>query len=651
MKLPRPPSHVVFLAAVFVSGLAVLSGFRAVFHLLARGTEPALPAGVLARAFATGARFDAAVSGYLLAPPLLLLSLLAVAGRRPRAAHRIAAWALGLGYASVFLVAAADLPYYRRFGTRVTAAALSWADTPRFFLDSTLGDPAHRPYEALFLAASIGFGLLLGALRRKLLDGRPQEEDGAPRPARRAALAAAWSLAALALVFLAVRGRVAQSSPLRTGAAFFSPHALASQVALNPAFVFWNSVLEEGRGVPSLVPGAAPGAAIAAARRFLGIETGDGFSSPIARRVDPGSPPRDLNVVLVLMEGMAAPLLARHGGAGLTPRLDALVERGLSFDRIYASGIHTHSGVYATLFSMPALPGAHPMKGARILGEAGGLARTLRERGYRTVFLCPHDAQIDNMEGFLTAGGYDRVLDLDDWPEDRIAPNLRLPDHALFDEALPVLRETAAGGRPFLAVLLTVSNHPRHYLPEGIPFRPRSEDPALRMVEYADWSLGRFLDLASREPWFASTIFAFVSDHGASPGAGAPPEARYHVPLLLYAPAVLGPPRAIDALGSQIDVGPTVLGLMGRPWVDETLGIDLLRARRRAVCWCDDESASCFDGKTLLTRRLDGVETLRPAQGVEADPEEAARAEALLRERFLSLLEASRVLLGKGASP
>ena len=274
-----------------------------------------------------------------------------------------------------------------------------------------------------------------------------------------------------------------------------------------------------------------------------------------------------------------------------------------------------------------------------------GLARALRERGYRTLFLCPHDGQIDNLAGFLAANGYDRVFDLDDWPRRDVAPNLRLPDHVLFDEAARILRETARSGGPFLAAILTVSNHPRYHLPEGIPFRPRSADPALRMLEYADWAIGRFVDLLSHEPWFANTLFVFVSDHGAAAGPGGAPAARYHVPLVLYAPAVLAPPRAIDALGGQIDVAPTVLGLTGRPWVNDTPGIDLLRERRSAICFCDDESAGCFDGESLLARRLDGVESLRLAPSVARDPERAARVEALLRESFLSLLEASRVLV------
>ena len=41
VRIPRPPAHVVFLGAVFVSGLAVLSGFRTVFYLLARGADAA----------------------------------------------------------------------------------------------------------------------------------------------------------------------------------------------------------------------------------------------------------------------------------------------------------------------------------------------------------------------------------------------------------------------------------------------------------------------------------------------------------------------------------------------------------------------------------------------------------------------------------
>ena len=634
----RVPAHLVFLACVFVSGLAFLSAHRAIFWLAVKDRSDAVPWGVLLRAFGMGVRFDAAVSAYLLAGPLILLSALGAAGFRARVPGRLLTWALGAGYASVFLLTSADIPWFRRFGARISVAALGWTDTPGFMLDSTLGDPASRPYLVLFVGTTALFGLLLGRLRRRVLE-RAGGEPTCGR-ARRAVSVSAWSIAALALLFLAARGRIAVSSPLRTGTAFFSSHPLANQLGLNPAFTFWNSVIEARSESAGRAPWMPREQAIEDARRFLGVPTGGTFASPLARLEKPGGPPRDPNVVIVLMEGMAAGHLSRHGGSGLTPRLDDLAARSLVFDRVFAAGLHTYAGVYATLFSLPALPGEHPMKGARSLQPYTGLARTLEARGYSTAFLCPHDAEIDNMGGFLGNNGYASVLDLDDWPRELRLPNRRVPDHELFDLALGILRELGSRGKPFLASILTVSNHPRHYLPAGIPFRPRSEDAALRMVEYADWSLGRFLDAASREPWFEKTLFVLVADHGASLESGsASPLARHHVPLILFAPALLGEPRAVDALGGQIDVGPTVLGLLGRSWVNNTLGVDLLRERRPAIYFSDDEAVVCFDGRTSLVRRRDGSESVLGPAPVEEGTVDR------LRRYALSMLESARFLV------
>lgn len=635
---PLVPRHVAFLGWVFVSGLAFLSAHRTILWLLARDRSVAIPPGVLLRALGMGVRFDAAVSAYLLVAPLLVLSALRAAGRRGSILERIVTWMIGAGYASVFLVTSADMPWFLHFGSRISVAALGWADTPRFLLDQAVGDPGNWPYALLFLGTTAVFGFVLRRLARRHLEtGAGERPSGGTRGA---AALSIGSIAALALLLVAARGRIAQSSPLRTGTAFFSPYPLANQLGLNPAFTFWDSVLEERGDRAGRVPLMPQDLAIEAARRLLGITAERSFASPLARRVEPVGNPSELNVVIVLMEGMAAGYLSRNGGSGLTPRLDEIAARGWSFDRIYAAGLHTYAGVYATLFSLPTLPGEHPMKGARALQSYGGIARVLGERGYRTAFLCPHDAQIDDMGGFLANNGYGRVLDLADWPRELVQPNLRVPDHALFDLALPVLRGLGSGGNPFLAAILTVSNHPRFYLPEGIPFRPRSADAELRMVEYADWSIGRFLDAAAREPWFERTLFVFLADHGAPlrGAAGAPPE-RHHVPLVFYAPAVLGPPRAIGAIGGQVDVGPTVLGLLGGRWVNNTLGIDLLRERRPAIYFSDDDAITVFDGDTCLVRRRDGAETVTgAARG-------AGESASWLEEYALSMLESAHAIV------
>ena len=98
---------------------------------------------------------------------------------------------------------------------------------------------------------------------------------------------------------------------------------------------------------------------------------------------------------------MSAAKMGRYGSKdNLTPSLDSLALQGLCFDNIYTAGIHTYNGVFGTLFSFPALAMQHPMKASNML-KYNGIAATLKQYDYQTVYFTTHDGQFDNVEGFL----------------------------------------------------------------------------------------------------------------------------------------------------------------------------------------------------------------------------------------------------------
>jgi phosphoglycerol transferase MdoB-like AlkP superfamily enzyme len=133
-------------------------------------------------------------------------------------------------------------------------------------------------------------------------------------------------------------------------------------------------------------------------------------------------------------------------------------------------------------------------------------------------------------------------------------------------------------GRPFLATILSVSNHKPFAYPAGrIDLDPaaRSRDHA---VKYADWALGQFFEKAKSHPFFKDTIFVVLGDHGARVyGAAFIPIESYEVPLLIYSPFLIPKPKIISTLGCSMDVAPTILGLLGMPYTSTFYGRDLLR--------------------------------------------------------------------------
>jgi phosphoglycerol transferase MdoB-like AlkP superfamily enzyme len=91
------------------------------------------------------------------------------------------------------------------------------------------------------------------------------------------------------------------------------------------------------------------------------------------------------------------------------------------------------------------------------------------------------------------------------------------------------------------------------------------------------------MEAAQKETYFQNTIFVFVGDHGVAGNAEAMYPAAWteqrltdeHVPLLFYAPDLLPPQRRSEVV-SQIDILPTIAGMLHQSYVNTTLGRDLL---------------------------------------------------------------------------
>ncbi|HSD44494.1 MAG TPA: LTA synthase family protein [Burkholderiales bacterium] len=298
----------------------------------------------------------------------------------------------------------------------------------------------------------------------------------------------------------------------------------------------------------------------------------------VAREVRNAGPERRLNVVLVSVESLSAEFLGAFGGAGaLTPNLDRLAREGLLFTRTYATGTRTVRGLEALALSLPPTPGQSIV---RRPGNAGlsSLAAVFNAKGYVSLFLYGGYGWFDDMNRFFAANGY-RVVDRTAIPHEAVhfENAWGVADEDLYDAAVREFDARHASGRPFFAHIMTTSNHRPFTYPGGridIPSGAGREGA----VKYTDWAIGHFIDAARARPWFRDTVFVITADHtaGAAGKSDLPPE-RYHIPLLVYAPGHVAPGR-VERLTSQIDVGPTVLGMLGFSYTATFFGQDVLRA-------------------------------------------------------------------------
>ena len=181
----------------------------------------------------------------------------------------------------------------------------------------------------------------------------------------------------------------------------------------------------------------------------------------------------------------------------------------------------------------------------------------------------------------------------------------------MFDFVLPELNKLHKNGQPFFATLLTTSNHRPFYIPDDIPFKPKHAEKEAAIVEYADWAIYHFLSEASKQPWFNNTIFVFVADHGAiiKRDKYEMPLFYHHIPFIIYAPSFLQPTVFTQPVG-QLDVFPTIMGLLNISYVNNTLGVDILKQQRPCIYFSADDKIGVIDSEYFYTWYNDGREAL-----------------------------------------
>jgi len=160
---------------------------------------------------------------------------------------------------------------------------------------------------------------------------------------------------------------------------------------------------------------------------------------------------------------------------------------------------------------------------------------------------------------------------------------------------------------------MTTSNHRPFTYPDGridIP-SPGGRDGA---VKYTDYAIGRFIEEARAKPWFDDTLFVITADHCASvAGKTRLPVAKYHIPLILYGPALLR--HDVNArMASQIDIPPTLLHVLGLKGRGDFLGASLFDPAAAAR----PERAFVSNYQALGYYKNDMLTVLLPRRKVEA---------------------------------
>lgn len=520
----------------------------------------------LFKIMATGLLMDLVTLSYFGLPYIAFLIL---APQRLYSSKRIKPFLHGAAISSLYLlvfVAVAEWFFFEEFSARFNFIAVDYL----IYTQEVLGNI----WESYPLVPIL-LGVLLVALgiwwplRRTIHASRESQEP----LGKRALVAAPWVAAALIFAL------TAQLDWSR-----ISANNYANEIASNGIYSFFSAFGANQLDYEAFYPTLEPQRAMAKLKEQLREPRACFLSSDpwdLRRRVTNGGPPggKRLNVALVVVESLSAEYVGALGGEKkLTPYLDRLAPRCLVFTNIYATGTRTDRGLEAITLSVPPTPGRSLVKrpGNENLFSLGWI---LKQEGYRVEFIYGGYGYFDNMNHFFSHNGF-QVIDRSDFASHEITFSNAwgVCDEDLYRKALSRIRESHQNREPFFGLILTTSNHRPYTYPEGRVKVPPGKGRR-GAVLYTDWAIGHFLEQAEKEPWFEDTIFVIVADHCAnSAGKVALPVDRYRIPLFVYAPKWVKPEK-VETLGSQMDLAPTLLGLLGVDYTSKFLGKDLLNMK------------------------------------------------------------------------
>jgi len=569
---PRLRLPLLLILAVML----LFSGQRLVVFLAMRERFQNVSALDVARSFLVGLRFDLVAACALALPLVIMLIPAWTKLLRARWFRNVTSGYASLAAALTAFACIADFYFFAEFDCRLDHKVLDYLGYD--YVVKIIWDD--YPI-VLIAAATVGVALLARWFFLRMGFGKTVHVS--------LWRALAWPLVVLPCLFLGIRGSVGPK-PINNGPAYFSASMSLAQLTLNGLFTLAQAVdnrIIHKNALSNCVNLLPRQDAIDLAVDSLvlpGDERPENPHNPLRRTTSAESPELDYNVVIVIMESLSWQFSGILGAdRRLTPCLDSLAKHGILMDRCFAVGSRTPHAFSGVVCGFPDLPGKSVTRCCENEGHFFTLGRTLKKRGYETIFLYGGSPLYDHRYAFLKSNGFSRFVFEDDFRFRTFRTHLGWCDEDLFDQA----HETFSGmlEKPFLAVLLTLSFHRPYEIPEG---KVEPLDPAekkhqeLTCVRYADWAIGRFMEKARGSAYFDRTIFVFIADHtGGTSGYPISP-VSYRIPFIIYAPSILGTAgKRVSSVCSQCDLSPTIMGILGGRYEHCFFGSDVLHRPAR----------------------------------------------------------------------
>lgn len=280
----------------------------------------------------------------------------------------------------------------------------------------------------------------------------------------------------------------------------------------------------------------------------------------------PDSIGKKYNVVIFLQESLGAEYVGILNGLPLTPEFDKLAQEGLLFTNLYCSGTRSVRGIESVVTGFLPNPSESVVKLSNSQQGFYTLADAFGKQNYDTSFIYGGLSNFDNMASFFNGNGFNNIIDETDFDNDGKKYAFKgvwgYSDEDLASKANDYF--SSLGDKPFFSLMFSTSNHDPFEFPDGrIELYDKNKNTVNNAMKYADYSIGKFFELAKKEKYFKNTIFIVIADHNTRTfGKSLVPIHKFHIPALIIAPNVKKG-TTYDKMASQIDIPTTLLALSG----------------------------------------------------------------------------------------
>lgn len=293
------------------------------------------------------------------------------------------------------------------------------------------------------------------------------------------------------------------------------------------------------------------------------------------------------NLILIYVESLERGYFDEARFPGLLPRLKALEETSLSFTQLeQLPGLWwTIAGMVGSQCGIPLVtpPGQQEDAVEPFLPGAHCMGDLLAQDGYRLEYLAGANSHFAGKGFFLRDHGFDRVQgreQLQKYAESDADLNAwGVQDDVVFRQLVRRARDLHRQSEPFVLSTLTLgTHHPRGHVSASCSGRDYGDgdNPMLNAVHCTDYLLGNLIDQLRRQPGAQDTLIAVLSDHTAmrnTASALLEQGERRNTLMLLGDDVEAG---SVERIGSQLDIAPTLLSVMGFKSVSLGLGRNLL---------------------------------------------------------------------------